>query len=147
MPATALMSAETLNALLLDWKEAKEILDAAKEKEMSLRKVIVDESGLFDPSKESGTQNYDLGNGWKIKAVKKVNYAVNNQDGICFSVLAQIAALDEVSAFLARDLFGFTPSLRKSKYDELNPAARRLADTIIVSSSGAPSLELIGPKE
>jgi hypothetical protein len=135
-----------VDRLLLDWQEAKQILDAAKEKEMILRKMIVEESDLFDENKTDGTETRELGNGWKLKAVKKTNYTVDNTDGVAFEILRDIAAMDPVSAHIAKDVLKFTPELRLTKYRELNPQARRLLDSIITTKPGAPTLELLPPK-
>lgn len=140
------MTNEVLNSILLEWKNAKGVLDAAKDKEMSLRKVIVEESGLFDANSGQGTENYELGNGWKLKAVKKLNYSVDNTDNKAYGILAAISELDPVSAHLAQKVLSFTPSLRLTEYRELGPQAKALLDTIITTKPASPTLELIPPK-
>lgn len=138
--------AKEVNTLLVDWVRAKEELDRLKAIEMELRRKIVEESGLFDSGKDAGTETYDLGNGYKIKAVKKINYNVDNKDGICFQVLQQIEKLGPVEAHIARELCTFKPDLKLTKYRELSPEAKRIFDTILTTSQGAPSLELVAPK-
>jgi hypothetical protein len=143
------MSVDERDALLLEWKSAHEALTEAKDAEMKLRKRIVDESGLFDPNKEEGTQTVELGAGWKIKAVKSLNYKTDNANGEAFSVLAQLDTMGEVVSHIAKDLFKFDANLRTGKYKELakvSPEAYKLLQTIITTKPASPSIELVAPK-
>lgn len=143
------MSAEERDHLLLRWKNAKETLNIAKEAEMQLRNRIVNDSGLFDPEKEEGTQTVSLGAGWKVKAVKGINYSTLNSNGEAFQVLAQLDQMGEVVSHIAKDLFKFDANLRTGKYKELakvNPEAYKLLQTIITTKPASPTLELVAPK-
>ena len=132
--------------LLAQWREAHDTLATAKATEMDLRKRIVEESGLFDPNKAEGTQTVELGGGWKIKAVKKINYTVANKEGEAFEKLNELAAMGEVSAFKAKKLFRFDANLSITAYKDLDAAERQLIDEIIVTKPASPSLELVAPK-
>lgn len=143
------MTAEERDQLLLDWQTAKSTLDTAKAKELELRNRIVNETNMFDPAKEEGTETVGLGNGWSVKAVKKINYTVANKEGEAFGVLQAISNFGEVETHIARELFGFDANLRITKYRELltvNPEAYKLVQKIVTSKPATPTLELVAPK-
>lgn len=141
------MTTETRDQLLMKWADAKKALDAAKIVESEIRKQIVAESGLFDADKESGTQTVDLGGGYKLKAVKKINYKVDNKNGEAFEMLKSLSELGEVSAHKAKNLFRFDANLSLTKYRELDDKEQALVDQIVTTKPAMPSLELIEPKE
>lgn len=144
------MTREEINAILGEWHEAKKILDAAKEVEMALRQRIVKESGMFDAGNVVGTETYNLGGGWKVKAVKKQNYKIENKQGEAFAVLhslSEMAGDDEDLKAIVRELFSFDANLRKTQFDKLRGPERKLVEDILTITDGAPSLELIAPKE
>jgi len=138
---------QNLNTVLQQWSEAKKTLDAAKAAEMRLRLIIVNESGLFDPAKASGTQTVAIGNGWSVKAEKKIDYKVDNKQGEAFAVMHQLCAMGESTARIAKDLFSFDANIRTTKYKELTDEERKVVDTILTNKPATPSLTLIEPKE
>lgn len=140
------LTQEQKDKLLEDWQAAKVAAAQWKEYEQNLRKYIVEHGGIFDKSKESGTENVELGNGYKLKARKSVSYKVENKKGEAIQMVQRLAALGEASAYRAKELFRFDAELRVSKYKELNEAEKALVDEIITTKSGMPSLELVEPK-
>ena len=143
---TATLSKEQLDKTLQDWQEAKHALDRWKEHEAQLRRYIIEHGGLFDPSKEEGTETVNLGNGYKLKAKKVTNYTVANKEGEAFAVLQKLTELGEVSANKAKDLFRFDANIRVSNYKKLDDAEKALVDNIVTTKPGMPSLELVEPK-
>ena len=137
--------------LLLAWEESKKALEVAKEKEMEQRKAVV--AFAFDPNKESGTERIELGNGYQAKAVKKVNYGfVKTEDG-----KLNKAAIDKaltkiekvggaVGELIAERLVKWTPDLSLTEYKQLDEKFKKIIDEVIVTSEGAPTLEIIAPK-
>lgn len=136
--------------LLVSWQEAKEALEKAKEAEMFLRKKVVDFA--FDPNKQSGTENVDLGNGYKLKAVKKLNYgfiknAENKLDKAAIDkALAKIEKDGAVGELIAERLVKWTPDLSLSEYKLLSDKHKAIIDSVIVTSEGSPTLEIVEPK-
>ena len=136
--------------LLVHWQEAKEALEKAKEAEMFLRKKVVDFA--FDPNKQSGTENVDLGNGYKLKAVKKLNYgfiknAENKLDKAAIDkALAKIEKDGAVGELIAERLVKWTPDLSLSEYKLLSDKHKAIIDSVIVTSDGSPTLEIVEPK-
>lgn len=149
------MTREQIDAILNQWHDAKQKLDAAKDAEMALRQIIVKQSGMFDAAKVEGTQTYQLGGGWSIKAVKKQNYKIENKKGEAFAVLHQLEIMThlptgEINQDLlntVKELFSFDANLRKTQFDKLRGPEKKLVEDILTITDGAPSLELIPPKD
>jgi len=141
------MSVEQRDKLLLSWKEAKQQLETAKNAEMALRKMIVEDSGLFDATKEKGTQRVNLGEGWQIKVEKKINWTTKAEleDG---RHIDDALELIEASAgkLAADELVKFKPEVKMSIYNKLTPEQKEIIDPFLTSSPASPSLELIPPK-
>lgn len=136
--------------LLLAWEESKKALDVAKEKEMEQRKAVV--AFAFDPNKESGTERIELGNGYQAKAVKKLNYGfVKTEDGklnktAIDKALAKIEKTGPAGELIAERLVKWTPDLSLTEYKQLPEKLKSIIDEVIVTSEGAPTLEIIAPK-
>ena len=137
--------------LLLAWEESKKALEVAKEKEMEQRKAVV--AFAFDPNKESGTERIELGNGYQAKAVKKVNYGfLKTEDGklnkaAIDKALAKIEKVGgAVGELIAERLVKWTPDLSLTEYKQLDEKFKKIIDEVIVTSEGAPTLEIIAPK-
>lgn len=137
--------------LLLAWEESKKALDVAKEKEMEQRKAVV--AFAFDPNKESGTERIELGNGYQAKAVKKINYGfVKDAEGklnkrAIDKALERIEKIGgPVGELIAERLVKWTPDLSLTEYKQLDEKFKKIIDEVIVTSEGAPTLEIIAPK-
>lgn len=137
--------------LLVDWQAEQKILEAAKEKEMKLRKEII--ALCFDPAKQAGTEYHELGNGWKLKGGKSITYGwvkdqhdELNRDAI-YVALNTIAGLSPESKLVAERLVKWQADLSLSQYKLLNAAEKTVIDTVIVTKPGAPKLEIIPPKQ
>jgi len=136
--------------LLLSWEESKKALEVAKEKEMEQRKAVV--AFAFDPNKESGTERIELGNGYQAKAVKKVNYGfVKTEDGklnkaAIDKALSKIEKTGPAGELIAERLVKWTPDLSLTEYKQLPEKLKSIIDEVIVTSEGAPTLEIIAPK-
>lgn len=137
---------ETLAA----WEASKKALDAAKETEMKFRKRYV--ALASDPTKEKGTENIPLNNGFKAKVVKKINFGwIKNSDGKTdwdkvMKAQDEIEATGNEGAFIAERLFKWEATLSVSEYNKLDPKYKAIADKVIVTTEGAPTLEIIPPK-
>lgn len=142
--------------LLRMWEQSKEVLEAAKAAEMEQRKAVVDFA--FDPNKKSGTERVELANGYELKAVKKINYGfVKAADGKGVDKNAIDNALSKiehnadgsenpVGALIAQRLVKWDPSLSLSEYKLLSAEHKAAIDAVIVTTDGAPSLEIVPPK-
>jgi hypothetical protein len=137
-----------LNAKIQEWQRLDAQLDQVKQAEMALRCEIV--MALCDTAKLEGTETLELGNGWKIKAVKKQNYNLTNEFGETEKLLA---AVGQINPAIATGLVKWKPDMSLSTYKkELVPLAATtpelatlLAHALIIKP-GSPSLEIVPPK-
>ena len=130
------------NALLANWKLAKEQLEVAKEVEMELRKQV---QSTFFLSPEKGTQRVDLPYGYKLKLVHKVNYTLGNND-LVNKALDDIATAGNEGTFIAERLVSWKPSLSVSEYNILDPKYKVIIDKVLTTKDGAPTIEIEEPK-
>ena len=124
--------------MLLDWKAKKEVLEIAKAEEAEIRAQIV--AKVFSEEKLEGTETYELGQGWKLKASKRLNYSLNNKDD------ATEKALEKLPDFVADRLVSWKPSLSIREYKQLDNNQRKIIDRVLTIKPGMPSLELVEPK-
>lgn len=135
--------------LLTEWRSYSQILATAKTDEMNIRKAVV--GFVTDPSKVAGTENIDLGQGWKLKAVKKENYGfIKDDDGkideaAIDRACAKLAKLQN-GGYIAERLISWSPSLSVKEFKGLTPEMHKIIDPIVVISAGAPTLEIVAPK-
>lgn len=150
LPQPVRLPADVRDKLIQDWQNAKDSLDHYKNLEMELRQQLNTDSGMFDPAKEKGTMNFDLGNGYKLQCVRSLNITVENKEGEAFGVMAQLDNHEnQIVRHLAKDVFKWSPELRVSKLDELtkvDPAAAKLVRDLLTEKPGSPQLKLIEPK-
>lgn len=137
--------------LITKWKTAAETLETAKADEMVWRKRVVDFA--FDPNKKTGTERIDLGAGYELKSVKKINYGwikaadgkKVNKDAI-ETALGKIEESGPAGALIADRLVSWKPDLSLSEYNKLPSDFKSIIDAVIVTSEGSPTLEIIPPK-
>ena len=143
------MSQEERDNLIVLWREAKEQLGRYKAIEMECRTRLASDVGMFDPTKDKGTLTFQLGSGYQLKCVRKINISAANTNGETFAVLAQLEQMGDIVKFLAKDLFKFTPEIRVTKMVELaaaSPEAVKLVESVLTMKAGSPELSLVEPK-
>ena len=140
---------ETANrdAKILAWETAVKALAAAKDAEAALRKEVLAEAFAFDPEAlREGTENFELGNGYKLKAVFKISRNLNNENEAVDKVLSKIEKTGPEGAFIAERLVKWKPELSVSEYKKLPEKFKKLFDEVVTSKEAMPSLELVAPK-
>ena len=140
---------ETANrdAKILAWEAAVKALAAAKDAEAALRKEVLAEAFAFDPEAlREGTENFELGNGYKLKAVFKISRNLNNENEAVDKVLSKIEKTGPEGAFVAERLVKWKPELSVSEYKKLPEKFKKLFDEVVTSKEAMPSLELVAPK-
>ncbi len=138
----AFWDSKSRDELLLRWAKLKTELEKVKTLEMELRKYIV--KSMFPNSKE-GTNNLELGNGYKLKVDIKYNYKIDNEkiDG----VLEEIAKTGNEGHVIAERLIKWAPSLSLTEYRNIiNKDIKKKIDSILTITDGAPTLSIIEPK-
>ena len=140
---------ETANrdAKIIAWEAAVKALAAAKDAEAALRKEVLAEAFAFDPEAlREGTENFELGNGYKLKAVFKISRNLNNENEAVDKVLSKIEKTGPEGAFIAERLVKWKPELSVSEYKKLPEKFKRLFDEVVTSKEVMPALELVAPK-
>ena len=140
---------ETANrdAKILAWEQAVKALAAAKDTEAALRKEVLAEAFAFDPEAlREGTENFELGNGYKLKAFFKISRNLNNENEAVDKVLSKIEKTGSEGAFVAERLVKWKPELSVSEYKKLPEKFKKMIDEVVTSKELTPSLELVAPK-
>lgn len=140
---------ETANrdAKILAWEAAVKALAAAKDAEAALRKEVLAEAFAFDPEAlREGTENFELGNGYKLKAVFKISRNLNNENEAVDKVLSKIEKTGPEGVFIAERLVKWKPELSITEYKKLPEKFKKLFDEVVTSKEAMPSLELVAPK-
>lgn len=136
--------------LLFAWQDAKQVLERAKERELELRNQCVD--FLSDPDKTKGTENVELGGGYKAKMIKKENISfVKNEEGkvdknAIEKALQKIEKDGAVGELIAERLVKWTPDLSMTEYKQLSEKHKNIIDSVIITTPGTPTLEIVEPK-
>lgn len=140
------MNIETANrdAKILQWQEAVKALAVAKEAEAALRNEVI--AANFAEHKDEGTENVELGNGYKLKAVFKLSYTLDNKEEGVDKALTKLEKMGAEGQFVAERLVRWKPELSVSEYKKLDEKYKKVIDTVLTTKPGLPSLELVEPK-
>lgn len=136
---------------LAEWQAASTALTAAKLDEMEKRKIAF--PIVFGTEAKVGTNRVPLANGWNVKGVRKVNYALDKDISKINVAYDAVAALGNEGPFIAARILKRVYDFGEGEYKKLdttNPtqaAAKLLIDALVTTSDGAPTLELEPPKE
>lgn len=126
---------------LKQWSDAKKALEQFKVLENNLRTSLV---SLAYPNKKAlaeGTFKFELPHGWELSIAAKVNITIDE------------AALDTLYKQLRElqvkpeDIFGSKPTFIKKGYKALTAEHKKIVDTVLTFKDGAPTLDLIAPKQ
>ncbi len=135
------------DAKILQWQESVKALAAAKDAEAALRREVLTDCFGFDPDAlREGTENVELGNGYKLKAVFKISRNLNNENDAVDKVLSKIEKTGPEGQFVAERLVKWKPELSVSEYKKLPEKFRKMIDEVVTSKEATPSVELVEPK-
>lgn len=135
------------DALLVDWQQKRHQLEALKEAELIARNKVV--AHLFEEiTDKEGTENFDIGSGYKLKVVFAQNLSVPTAENgkAVKEVIEQLTAKGDDGKFIADRLFRWKPELSKSEYKGLAPSMKRIVDKVVTTKAAQPTLEIIAPK-
>lgn len=124
------------DTLILEWNELQGKLAELKKQEMEMRKELI--ARTFNVN-SIGTQNYELGNGYKLKAVIKESTSLTSTRDV-------EEVISKLSDQLKYTLFEKKYSLSNKVLKTLNDEERKMVEAVIVRKPAAPSLELVLPK-
>lgn len=123
---------------ILAWTESKIVLAKAKAREAILRAKIVK---TFFATPKEGTNYHELGNGYKLKLVHKVDRSIDTP--LYTNLLGQFKELEIDTNQLAETKL----SLKVAFYKKLTDEQKLVVDQCVTSKPGSPTLEFVKPKE
>lgn len=128
-----------------EWRKAEKKLADAKAEEIRLRNLAILLNFPNHTDADEGTQNAELGNGYKLKAVFKQNYNLADGDAVD-AALTKMESLGAEGTFLAERIVKWKPELSLSEYRKLEPQYKAIVDTVLTTKPGQASLEFVEPK-
>ena len=141
------MTAAERTAKVQEWYKLQEQLATIRKQELELRRELDGDAGMFDPSKNKGTQNFAFDSegweGWKLKTERKIDWTVEQ----CPQLDDAVEAIANSAGQMAgEELLTYKPTLKLSIYNKLTPEEKALIDPFLKSSPGTPTLKLVPPK-
>lgn len=139
---------------LLKWQDASTALENAKVAETQARQEVV--KLMFDgkPAPE-GTNNFELGNGYVLKIVGKINYNLSESakpktpgmvPWATRTALNELEKTGNEGKFIAERLVKWSPELSLTEYRALAPQYKAIIDKALTTSDGMPSVSIEAPK-
>ncbi len=135
--------------LIQNWQEAKVAAAQAVIRERELRTQVV--AALF-PDATLGTNNLDIGNNWKLKFVKSINYKLDTKDLDATTgehntdrALNIIRSTGNDGPFIADRLVKWKPELSVAEYKMLSDTHKKIIDKGVTTSDALPEIELVSP--
>lgn len=133
--------------LLMRHQAAAKALAEAKALEMQLRLEVAETLYGFDVNVlREGTENIDLGNDYKLKAVFKTSYTLNNKDNAVDKMLTKLENSGEEGKFIAERLVKYKPELSVTEYKNLSPKMKKIVDEVVSTKPATPTIEIVAPK-
>lgn len=131
----------SLDQKILAWSQNAELLAQVKKVEMEQRKILF--AALF-PDPKVGTQHHDLGAGYKVTAVHKMDTKL---DEAAFElILPELEKLGEEAKAELAEAVKYKPSLVAKGYKALSEEVKDLFDEAVTTKPASPSLKLVVPK-
>lgn len=143
---------------LLDWQRKAALLKTLVAEEMALRTKVF--AAAF-PAAKVGVNNLPIGNGFILKAERKLNYNLKNtaEGQETYNAVEAIEKIGNEGQFLADRLVTWKPSLSLTEYKKLdgtldangkpnNPThyqIKQIIDSVLTVTDGAPTLEIKTP--
>ena len=135
--------------LLTEWQAKKFALEQAKAAEMEIRKKVV--TLMHDPAKSGKTETFQLGSGYKVKLKVPIYYSFVKDENKKLDRDRLDLAIDTIEndsdegLLIAKKLVRWNPELSVTEYKNLPDRYRQIIDDVLITSEGAPSLEIVEP--
>lgn len=134
------------NDKIQKWNKLTEKLAQVKAEEMELRKELLKDCFDYSEDDREGTTNFELGNGYKLKAGFKLSRKLENKNNEVHDLLEEFLSVGPEGKLLSERIVKWKPELSKTEYDKLPEAYRTLVDDILTSKPSTPSLKFVVPK-
>lgn len=136
-PFNAEEAEKATNEDILDWLETKSQLARVKAKEAILREKIIK---TFFSGPTEGTNNFELGNDYKLKYTHKLTREVD--EAMLTNLLPALREKEiDVDQLIERK-----PSLKVKNWRGLNAEQHQIFDQCITTKPASGSLEFVKPK-
>lgn len=137
---------ETRDRLIRQWLQAKQSLTQAQTAELTARNNLV-AFYVGDHTDKSGTENFDLGNGYGLKFEFAQNHTVPSAHGgaAVKSVMERLRQMGREGELIAARVFRWKPELAKSEYDQLSPTAKRIVNAVVTTKPAQPAITFVEP--
>lgn len=136
------------DAILTAWKEAAATLATAKARESELRAQVLEVFSEEAAPGHSGTENVEVGWGYTLKIIHKLNYKLDSADDYAKveKALDAIEKTQEGGNVIAERLVKWKGELSISEYKKLDSRQKALIDAVLTITDATPSIELVAPK-
>lgn len=130
------------DAMLLELQQLEAYMSQAKLRVEYLKKTLV--AGLF-PQKKYGTQRFELGRGYNVKAVVQQRIKINKNEADDFSHLREM--VDKMPPDIQSTLLKWTPEISGTVYRSLPDDLQKIVNEICTVSEYVSELEIEAPKQ
>lgn len=134
--------------LIAHWHKTAQLAATWKAKEAALREEVVNR--IFANNVMAGTYNYELGQGYKLKCVRKDTYkpvTKVNGEGITISdALQRIRELGNEGNFIADRIIKWNPELSITEFKQSPDNIKKIILDAVIIKPAMPTLEVIEPK-
>lgn len=132
------------DTILTEWRKAKAALDNAKAIESALRARVIETRSEFAAVEDhEGTENIDIGFGYKLKIVHALDYKLGDEAD---AALDAIEATGAEGKFIAERLVSWKPSLSVREYKSLDGEFKKIIDRALTIKPKAKTVTLVPPK-
>lgn len=132
----------TRDELILEQQKASEQAKFWKERDAELRGMIY--GGAFAAMEDGKQHTIELGNGYKLKGKRPINYKVDAAK--IDDALDALTKIGNSGAFLADRVIKWEPKLSLTEYNQLTEEQRAAIDVAITTTPGLPVVSVEGPK-
>lgn len=131
----------TLDQKILEWAGNDKALKKLKVLEMAQRKELTE---LIFPDPKVGTQHHQLGHGYKVTMVHKMDTKL---DAEAFSLIQpEIEKLGDDAKAELSSAVKYKPSLIMAGYTAMSDEVKELFDEAVTTKPASPALKLVEPK-
>ncbi len=155
--ATGEVYEETAEVTLAAWQALNADLQKMKAAESTLREKVI---GIYgDPERVKGTENTELGNGWKLQIKKNLRYTLKSGDESVTTAEAVAAVMTLMCKYssktikagaaevYAEGLVRWTPEISATAYEKLPDELKALLEPVLEIKTASPTVAVIEPKE
>ena len=128
--------------LILLHSEVATVQANCKALELQWRAKLVED--CFPTHEDEGTENLDLGEGWKLQAIFKQGYKVD--EATIKDDVQEVCNLGLVYSEAIKDLIKWKPELSTTIYKTLSDEIKDIINNSLTIKPGTPTLKLIAPK-